>query len=76
MDDTWTADLLLQDTVIVEFGSSQHTLDKAQQLLDSVRHTHVSLQLKLAVVQREWFESLALKKAWENTNREGKIRKV
>ena len=51
MDDTWTAELLLQDTVI-ELDSTQHIFDKAQRLLDSIElNKTLLLQLKLAVMK-------------------------
>ena len=58
MDETWTVELLLQDTVI-EFDSSQHTLNKAQRILDSVGlNNTLSIQLRLASIQRDWINSL------------------
>ena len=59
MDETWTAKLLLQDTVMIEFDLSQHTFNKSQQLLDSVGlNKTLSIQLKLACAQRDWINSL------------------
>ena len=59
MDKTWTAELLLQDNVI-DFYSSQLTLDKAQQLLDSVGlNNMLSIQLRLAGLQHDWINSLS-----------------
>ena len=65
MDGTWTAEILLQDTVI-EFSSSQHTLDKAQRLLDSVGlNNTLSIQLRLAGVQRDWINSMDEDDLWD-----------
>ena len=65
MDETWTAELLLQDTVIA-FNSSQHTLDKAQRLLDSVGlNNMLSIQLRLAGVQRDWINSMDEDDLWD-----------
>ena len=65
MDETWTAELLLQDTVIA-FDSSQHTLDKAQRLLDSVGlNNTLSIQLRLAGVQRDWINSMDEDDLWD-----------
>ena len=65
MNETWTAELLLQDTAI-EFDSSQHTLDKAQQFLNSVGLDNtLSIQLRLAGVQRDWINSLSDDDLWD-----------
>ena len=50
----------------IAFDSSQHTLDKAQRLLDSVGlNNKLSIQLRLAGVQRDWINSMDEDDLWD-----------